>query len=187
MRTAVRARFCKTFGFAQDKEVCKGDKSTTEGWKAQHAKLRKEVPKLDGDQQFSSTHVLRDVRPNQHRIKDAIDLTWDLHKAAGNSETSTVVLDTSQSMQRKPFCGHFRSMTQGSTYFLLPQSRMILPREHLRLLGFPSLDSAGLKPSQVRALAGQAMGMPSVGAVMASLLLCLPGGGVFEADYSPNP
>ena len=61
-------------------------------------------------------------------------------------------------------------MTQSSEYYLYGQDRVALPREHLRILGFPdTLALKGLTSSQLKSLAGDSMAMPCVTLV----LLCM--------------
>ena len=87
------------------------------------------------------------------------------------------VVDFTQSADRLPWtCGHMRSICANSTYFVFQRNRVLLPKEHLMLLGWRcDVDVTALSDAATRDLAGESMGSPCVCACMAALSLSLTG------------
>ena len=87
------------------------------------------------------------------------------------------VCDYTQSADRSPWtAGHVRSICANSSFYHFGMDRVLLPKEHLMLLGWSSsTDVSGLSQSAIRDLAGESMACPCVCAVMAAVALSLPG------------
>eukprot|EP00971_Amphidinium_carterae_P211631 4199186-Amphidinium_carterae.1 len=148
-------------------------------WRAEHDRVRTQNG-LSDFRRFSADHVLLGVPLSAERVRDAIDVCWQWHQH-DNDEFKEVVMDTSQSLSRKPFTNQFRSMTKGSNFFVFGESRLVLAREHLSILGFPKgYRSSFLKDTALRGMAGESMAAPSCTAVLLSLLAVVQGGGIFE-------
>ena len=137
---------------------------------------------------FVKGHALAGVA-EKARVRDSIDLCYALHHqrmlekevgASGGPKRNAAgffdidcVLDTSQDMSRKPWAQRVRSMCSGSAFCYFPRDRMIVPREHLALLGFGQVCTTSLSHAQLRELSGEAMACPSVGLCLLTLATCL--------------
>ena len=146
-------------------------------WQKQHKQLR-DRHDLHGLERWSLRHRVGGVAPTNLRVRDAIDLAWQLEQRKAIIETRepnlNLVLDTSQAMSRMPVTvGRVRSIVRNSNFFSYALQRLIHPEEHLKLMGCPRpLDIASVVQSQhrLRDLTGEAMSSPCAGGVLACLL-----------------
>ena len=53
-------------------------------------------------------------------------------------------------------------MTRGSTYYVMKADRLAHAREHLNLLGFPPMCTAGMAETVLRDLSGDGMAVPCI-------------------------
>ena len=147
-------------------------------WQQSHAKLRESLGLCEQDR-WSRQHG-RHGLPYGERVSDTIDLAWQQHVALSrrNGEPSPslqLVLDTSQSSYRSAVAPTFRSIVCNSTFFAFARNRMVHPREHMRILGWPEEYIPDCSASQLRDLSGESMAMPSIAGIFASVVANMPG------------
>ena len=159
-------------------------------WRQAHHDFRVAEDILDAKPVWSREKPLRGV-PNNDRVTDCIDAVYSLyHKSIVSSlpaeqamkvQTCPYILDVSQTLTRKPFCDHIRSMCANSTYYVYGLQRAITPAEHLGLLGWPhDLNLAHLSHSQIRDLCGESMAMPCIALCACVLILSMQDKTVWE-------
>ena len=129
-------------------QVNTGGGAKTDGWRRNHDKVRKEAGVCASTPVWCAKHQLPGV-PQQQRVLDAINVCYAVHHQKmlqqGDEGLQSLdkdgfyrcdlVIDTSQDCARRPWSKHVRSMCSGSAFFYFPQSRMVLPQEHLAILG----------------------------------------------------
>ena len=110
------------------------------------------------------------------RTKDVILLAEQATLArSGHKDIAHLVTDTSQDGSRKPWCvGAVRSITTSSSFYLHGRKRRVCLAELYKLMGFEAPVFSAITPSQGRDLLGEAMAVPVVTMVLASLIVNLP-------------
>ena len=155
-------------------------------WRAMHAKTREHWG-LTHAPTWSAQKSLT-LLPTLDRITDCVDICYAVHHKAARELKNTImteadeieecdlILDCSQSVNRKPWSNHVRSICSGSLLYLFKADRCLLPEEHLLLLGWPchKTRTSMLSAGQVRDLAGESMAMPCIATASAALMLNLP-------------
>ena len=138
-------------------------------WKQCHASMR-EKHGLGGAPEFSEKHAMVGVQTE--RAADIINIAFQITEKKQAGAGRTLVVDFSQNLARKPWAEEScRSLTRGSSLFLCSRGRAAVAIEHARMLGFPSTIKFGhLSSHDIRDLCGDAMGVPSVGTALLSLL-----------------
>ena len=142
-------------------------------WKQRHAEAKRralsnpechEVPPLDVD--------FRGV--SSPRAIDLIETVWTVLCAQhGFLEASKFHVDVSQCITRRAWAKTIRTLTTSTSIFSFSAQRLLLPSEHLHILGFPAVSLQDLSPHAVRSLAGAAMAPPCVGVALVALILTL--------------
>ena len=174
----------------------------TTSWQKQHKEVR---DKWGIDDENARTWCLEKnllLVPPVARVYDCIEICFAFHKqqlqdeGKGGKEVDeadkaltspAVILDTSQSIMRKPWSRHVRSICSGSCLYMFAEDRCPIPVEHLRLLGWiRELQTRSLSSAQIRDLAGESMACPSVAVATACLLLSLPDLGSTEEGGCPT-
>ena len=87
-----------------------------------------------------------------------------------------VVVDTSQSLDRQPWCySKVRSLTTSSRYYWFAADALLQPKHAFALLGFTSvnLEPFANRPHVAAELAAEAMSVASVGQVLAVVSIAL--------------
>ena len=103
------------------------------------------------------------------RVLDLIDVgfAWFSSKEGA---TDSIYIDVSQDVGHKPWSrGFVRSLTTSSEVYDGDSDRILLPQEHLALLGFGAVTLGELSHRQIRDLAGESMSPPCVGLVLLSM------------------
>ena len=104
----------------------------------------------------------------QQRSIDMIDLA----AAVAGPDVDKLHLDLSQSLLRKPWSCNVRSMVASSQFFSFARKRVLVPQEHLFLLGWHGpLKLNHLGSSRLRNLAGEGMGVPCVSFMSLCMLM----------------
>ena len=163
-------------------------------WVSAHAALRSEHGIGEDWPKWSSRKELWGI-PQTARVKDVIDVSVQIymtHLLAKRQKETTKKLtvkdlkdeewmacpwyiDISQNASRKPFSNHLRSMVANSCFYSCLKDRVVLPVEHLLVLGWPSnVVTASLSANSIRELAGESMACPAVGLCMLAMGLALP-------------
>ena len=143
--------------------MAKNNESIQTGWKSKHASIRKQEGLDDDQPRYSEQHDLAGIPLSSKRVRDLLDIAFAIYcknKGPKGSQQCPWVVDISQGASRRPF-------------FAFPQDRLLLPHEHLRLLGLQDCNTKSPTPTGVRELAGEAMGAPSVCICMLALFVCL--------------
>ena len=109
------------------------------------------------------------------RLSDLVSVAVEAsHGTSEPEEVEDIIIDLSQDVLRRPWTnGHCRSLTTSSDLFSVKRRRVVLPGEHFRLLGFPSLNLHMLSLAKQRDLSGEAMSPACMGVVCALGLSCL--------------
>eukprot|EP00971_Amphidinium_carterae_P342084 6481258-Amphidinium_carterae.1 len=145
-------------------------KSSSEAWLKSHEKLRSKL-QSGSSVLWCDTHELHGL-PSTARVVDALNLTASLfkneNKDAGQEQ---VLIDFTQDMSRKPFqAGAFRTITRTTEFYSFSRDRVVLPAEHLCVLGWCNVKLEELSPGEVKDLAGDGMALPVIGLVVLSML-----------------
>ena len=139
-------------------------------WEVQHAVMWKQVPTQTP--RWSQEREMMLV--SGARERDLVDLCWALEF---NKGVENLFIDLSQTAGRKPWSRHLRSMVMNSAFFSYELQRQLIGREHLMLLGFSKDAMSRIPPeisdNQIKGLAGEAMGLPSVAAVMVAAMTAI--------------
>ena len=136
--------------------------STSTKWRSKHNKVRQEKGIASDAVSWTAQHHVVGIGPLAARVRDAIDLCVQVHMASCDSPPESLIVDVSQDGSRNCCGTSFRSMTRGSTYFVLSASRLVTAREHLNLLGFPKMQVGHLSETAIRDLTGDGMAVPCV-------------------------
>ena len=95
------------------------------------------------------------------RARDIVQLAYKTMVLKG-VPLEQVIVDVSQDASRKPWSVGCRSLTTSSTLFSFSRGRIIRPREHQRIMGFPLMSLPNFPEGVWRDLCGEAMAVPSV-------------------------
>ena len=171
-----------------------GQKS--EKWRASHSAIKATLGTIP--RKWSDGHRMQGLPPNK-RCLELVDLTYQRHHLAQANQGALpnsdgymecgILIDVSQDIRRSCYAhNHMRSLCSGSSIYCYDKDRMIVPLEHLAVLGWdiekvhPKLPTT-LTASKLRDLSGEAMALPCVTQALASLCLFV-GGGVWSATQS---
>ena len=136
--------------------------NASDGWRDKHKEMWKGVAAAE---KWSAKHDLRGVKTP--RAVDVIDLAY------AHQPHLPLFADLSQAGPRRPWAPHLRSMVAASCYYSFARDRIVLPREHLALLGFPAsvkVDMPGMSDGKLRQLAGEGMGLPCIALISLCVL-----------------
>eukprot|EP00971_Amphidinium_carterae_P277375 5504964-Amphidinium_carterae.2 len=136
--------------------------SEKEEWIKKHDAMWKNAPPAQHLERWSSRFETAGVHAK--RQIDLIDLAAVYCK-------EPVCIDLSQAAPRMPWSKNIRSMVGMSTIFSMAKQRVIVPYEHLRLLGWDSVECSSMTGASLRNLAGEGMGVPCVGFAALVMLL----------------
>ena len=104
------------------------------------------------------------------RTADLVQTVWKILSHTTDCPQSYVV-DVSQCISRKAWSkDQLRSMTTSSYYYHFGKGRCLVPREYMRALGFPPVNTEGLEPGAIRNLAGEAMAPPAIALALLSVI-----------------
>ncbi|CAE7788012.1 CHT1 [Symbiodinium sp. CCMP2592] len=150
-------------------------------WQAQEKALRSELPPDLRHQSKPWTGAARlqglggpqGCLPRTRAMIDLAFLFTKLSKGGSAAENSDIirnlVVDVSQALERKPW--GLRTLLASTSLYSFEHDRLVLPMEGLRLLGFSTKCLyPSLSQGEIADLVGNAMSLPSVTIVCASLL-----------------
>ena len=146
-------------------------------WKTKHAKVREDHGVAEDAPAWSATHLLRGVPVRGERMRDCIDLAYQLAVARSPPQLKVedLVVDVSQDGSRMAWAGHLRSVTRSSQFYWFRGDRLICAGETLSCLGFPStLNWEGLSEAQVKDLVGEVFAVPCATTCILVLATLLP-------------
>ena len=161
----------------------KGSKS--KAWIKMHAEVRKQMG-IENTASWTakqSPSMLEGLHQRQRALEVvdmAVAVTALQHPHESPDEINArLFVDVSQSASRKPWSSDavLRTLTGSSRIFSPRYGRVLLPHEHLAVLGFPRVIEAteSLTASEVRDLAGDAMSVPSITMIVIALMTSIPG------------
>ena len=124
---------------------------------------------------------LRGVPPVQ-RMRECLDIGYSRwHKKMSSVESAApdrhglypcnMVIDLSQDAARKAHAASIRSMCANSTFYAYGPDRLLLPQEHLAVLGWPphTTDGLNMSSSSIRDLAGESMCPAAIAVVLTAV------------------
>ena len=155
----------------------RGEKEGGATWIAKDKEVRQKENL--GNYSWSLHHRLRGV-PAVRRVHAVIDVAFLRAAKAGGSASSDasslqtpLYIDVSQCVTRRAAAAGVKSMCSSSAFYSFSHDRMLLPAEHLALLGWNKPNLVGISPTATRDLAGAAMGLPPATLLAAALSLQL--------------
>ena len=140
-----------------------------EGWRGTHDAYRKKMGIKQLGRKWSDEHSTLGLQTE--RELDVVDTV----AASGHSQRADACVDVSQTLGRSSSATCFPCLTTSSHFYVFSLRRAVMAREHLQILGFPSADVEGLTESAISSLAGEAMAVPCMAMVLASLLYSVEG------------
>lgn len=112
------------------------------------------------------------------RVVDLLDIaSFASVKGKSTDEIEAIrhelVCDVSQGVERSPWARHVGTFTTAGEFYLFGADRIMTEREKFRALGFGPVNCDGLSRAQLKDLGGEAMALPSIGSVLAAVILAV--------------
>ena len=160
---------------AEAKKSMRAKSSRRELWKRNSLRTRKSLGLSDlGSNGWLSGKTLAGLS-SAERVHDLVNVAVESTvKGIGDEPMPDLIVDVSQDVGRRPWTvDACRSLTTSSELLSVARRRVVVPREHFLLLGFPQVDLQGLSWACQRDLAGEAMSPAAVGFVLAIAMVCM--------------
>ena len=133
-----------------------------ENWKLTHQKVRADYHIATDSVMWSTQHKLRGVPQGAARVRDCIDLAYQVVTAKdADADLTNLLVDISQDGSRQAWSSHLRSLTKTSSFYSYQVDRLLCASETLSALGFPThLSWQNMSEAQIRDLAGESFAVP---------------------------
>lgn len=152
-------------------------------WVGHSAAMRARLKMPSNAKPWSSNPAVALPGIHTDRVVDLLDIAWFAETTAKGLRTPDelaavrrhLVCDVSQSVERSPWTKGttLHTFTTTGEMYSFALDRKITQSEKFKALGFPPVDHGSLDDSALRDLVGEAMALPSVGAVVYALVLGL--------------
>ena len=162
---------------------------------AKHARVREKYGISSEQRRWTAESSCRGL-PCSARARDLVDLCaqiWEKRqRSLGSSDPDCLkkcvyIVDISQDGSREPCAERCRSLVSNSSLFCYSRDRLLVPKEHLLLLGWPQcVRVQHLSPTAQRDLAGESMSPPCVGLAALSACLGLEDRSLFQRAAGPG-
>ena len=110
------------------------------------------------------------------RELDLLNLAFQAQSAKhGPAGIEELYVDISQSANHAPWTsGHLRSITTSASFFAFHRSRLLLPQELFRVLGFEGLNVSTVSRHAQQQMLGECMSLSCLATIIYGVLTSLP-------------
>ena len=150
---------------AKDREVREKEKLGTYSWTLHH--------RLQGVPAVPRVHAVIDVAFLRAAKACASSSASSGEEGQAHTLQTPLFIDVSQCVSRRAAASSVKSICSSSAFYSFGDDRMIIPCEHMALLGWDKPNLDGISATATRDLAGAAMGLPPATLLAAAMCMQL--------------